>query len=192
MEKTLNIETLLSSKEFTAQVNQIANTFRVGYNDDIKNDVRQACSIAVWEALQLYKPEKVGGNFWGYAYPRMHEAAKREVANQRHLVHLPMNRINPAYGYETVTHTYEGLTFDDGHDKFGTVDSEAAVAMDIESALKMLDDETRYIFEVHSELREGRNGKCDFGSIAEELGIPAHVVRRRYIAAKEQLAAYLS
>lgn len=185
-------ERLIASREFTNQVNQIANTFRVGYNEELKNDVRQACAIAAWEAYQMYDNTKTNGNFWGYAYLRMREYAKREVFNQRNIVHIPMNRIADNRDYSQVTHSYESLAWEDGHDKFGTDDNNADIRMDIAAALNQLDEETRYIFEVHAELREGRSGKSDFNTIAEELGIPAHAVRKRFIAAKEQLATRLA
>ena len=199
MEK-LNIESLLSSTEFTNQVNQIANSFGVSYSNDIKNDVRQACAIAVWESLEKYDEDKVGKNFWGYAYLRMREYAKREVYNQKNLVHIPMNKTSEWTGWRAnrglenneVTHSYEGLTWEDGHNKpFEAATNDVDLALDTESALKMLDDETRYIVEVHSEIREGRSGKSDFGTLSEELGIPVCAVRKRFNAAKEQLAAYL-
>lgn len=187
-------ERLIASQEFTNQVNQIANTFRVGYNEEVKNDVRQVCMLAAWEAYQMYDSSKTNGNFWGYAYLRMREYAKREVFNQRNIVHIPMNHIADNRDYSQVTHSYEGLAWEDGHDKFGTYDNNdnVDIRMDIESALNQLDEETHYIFEVHAELREGRSGKSDFNTIAEELRIPTHVVRKRFIAAKEQLATYLA
>lgn len=185
-------ERLIASQEFTNQVNQIANTFRVGYNEELKNDVRQACALAAWEAYQMYDSTKTNGNFWGYAYLRMREYAKREVFNQRNIVHIPMNHIADNRNYTKVTHSYEGLVWEDGHDKFGTDDNNIDVRMDIAAALNQLDEETRYIFEVHAELRKGHSGKSDFNTIAEELGIPAHVVRKRFITTKEQLAMYLA
>jgi RNA polymerase sigma factor (sigma-70 family) len=186
-----NFERLIASQEFTNQVNQIANTFRVDYNEELKNDVRQVCMLAAWEAYQMYDSAKTNGNFWGYAYLRMREYAKREVAKHRNIVHLPMNRIEGS-NYDRVTHSYEDLVWEDGHDKFGSDANCADVRMDIAAALDQLDEETRYIFEVHAELKEGRSGKSDFNTIAEELGIPTHVVRQRFIAAKEQLATYLA
>lgn len=185
-------ERLIASQEFTNQVNQIANTFRVGYNEELKNDVRQVCMLAAWEAYQMYDSSKTNGNFWGYAYLRMREYAKREVSKHRNIVHLPVNRIEGS-NYDHITHSYEGLTWEDGHDKFNDeCVGNVGLKMDIESALNQLDEETHYIFEVHAELREGRSGKSDFNTIAEELGIPTHVVRTRFIAAKEQLATYLA
>ena len=199
MEK-LNIEVLLSSKEFTNQVNQIANLFNVGYNEDIKDDVRQACAIAAWVALQKYDAVKTNGNFWGYAYLRMREYAKREVYKQRNVVHIPMNRTTEWAGCyakkgvedSVVVHTYESLTWDDGHDKmFDTVSNDIATAMDIETALATLDEETRYIFEVHAELKEGYSGKSDYTTLSKELGIPTYVVRQRFNAARTALAELL-
>lgn len=185
-------ERLIASQEFTNQVNQIANTFRVGYNEELKNDVRQACALAAWEAYQMYDSTKTNGNFWGYAYLRMREYAKREVFNQRNIVHIPLNHIADNRNYSKVTHSYEGLTWEDGHDKFGKDDNNVDIRMDIAVALNQLDEETRYIFEVHAEIKKGRSDKSDFNTIAEELGIPAYVVRKIFIAAKEQLAKYLA
>ena len=188
---TLNIEELLSSKEFTNIVNQLASEFRVLYTEELKNDLRQVCSIAAWEALQKYNAEKCGGNFWGYAYLRMREMAKREVFEQRNIVHIPMNHIADNAKYDGVAHTYEGLTWEDGHDKCGEVAHSEAINIDIEKALELLNEEDRYIFEVHSELKAGKTEKSDFGSLSLELGIPAHVVRRRFIAAQKTLADFL-
>jgi len=194
MENTLNFERLLSSREFTNQVNQIANFFRVGYNEDLKSDVRQVCAIAAWEAFQKYDEKKTNGNFWGYAYLRMREYAKREIFMQRNIVHIPLNHMAENAKYEQVAHTYDGFTFLDGHENTNVVDnstSDVSLKIDIESALTILDDETRYIFEVHAELKEGKNGKNDFGSLSKELGIPAYIIRKRFIEAKAQIAEYL-
>lgn len=189
--RTLNIEELLSSKEFTNIVNQIASEFRVLYTEELKNDVRQVCSIAAWEALQKYNAEKCGGNFWGYAYLRMREMAKREVFEQRNIVHIPMNHIADNAKYDGISHTYEGLTWEDGHDKCGEIAHSEAINIDIEKALELLNEEDRYIFEVHAELKPGKTEKSDFGSLSLELGIPAHAVRRRFIAAQKTLADFL-
>lgn len=188
---SLNIEELLSSKEFTNIVNQLASEFRVLYTEELKNDIRQVCSIAAWEALQKFNAEKCGGNFWGYAYLRMREMAKREVFEQRNIVHIPMNHITDSEKYDGIVHTYEGLTWEDGHDKCGEVAHSEALKLDIEKALELLNEEDRYIFEVHSELKTGKTEKSDFGSLSLELGIPAHVVRRRFIAAQKTLADFL-
>jgi len=187
-----NFETLINSREFTNLVNQITNSYGVAYNDDIKNDVRQACAIAAWEAYQKYDPAKVGNNFWGYAYLRMRTYAKREIHEQKNIVHIPLNRTREDYSYEKVNHSYEDLSWEDGHSKpFESETNNVALGIDIEAALSILDEETRYIFEVHSELRKGNSDKSDFNTIAEELGIPVSIVRKRFNTAKEQIASFL-
>ncbi len=62
----------------------------------------------------------------------------------------------------------------------GEYDGLFCIISDYVYALDTLD---RDIFEVHSGLKPGKTEKSDFGSLTLELGIPAHVVRRRFIAA---------
>lgn len=195
METTnINIDALLSSKEFTNIVNQLANKFGVAYNSELKDDVRQVCAMKAWEALATYDPAKVGNNFWGYAYPRMYEYAKREVYEQRNTVHIPMNRTSEwgASDYEKTSHSYEALTWEDGHDRFAGESNNAIIAMDLQAALNSLDETSRYIVEVYTEMKSSKTGKHDFASIAEKLKLPTHVVRRKFAQAKETLATYLA
>lgn len=194
----MEIEKLLKTKEFATLVNKIAGAFNVSSKDEIMPDVIQACSISVVESLRAYDPEKVGGNFWGYAYLRMREYAKREIYSQRNIVHIPMNKTSEWSGFYAkrgITHdvvnlTYEGITFDDGHDKFGVTGDNHDFAIDLENILSKFDDRTRYIFEVLAELKSSKSGKCSVTALSKELGIPARNVTRLYDEAKKTLAAY--
>lgn len=183
-----NFETLMSSKEFTNIVNELTNLYRISYNNDIKNDIRQACAIATWESFNTFIPEKTNGNFWGYAYPRMKTYAKRESYNQKNIVHIPENRIENKK-YEQVSLTYEDITYDDGHDKSYGVEKDTTEKLEVNDIINLLDVESQYIFKVHSDMEKGKNGKSDFRGIGECLGRTPLYVKKRYIEAQKKLAA---
>jgi len=190
----LNLETLISSAEFKTICMTIANGFGVDYRTELYQDVKQVCAIAVMESLEKYDESKSSGpdRFFHYAYGRMWQYAKREVNEQRNLVHIPENRFGGSKKYEKIEFSYEGLTYDDGHNKpFDTETNSVDLSIDIKSAMKMLDVETRYIIEVRSEIVEGKSGKSDWSSIAKDLNMSVSVVRNLYKSGKEQLAEML-
>ncbi len=196
----LNLETLISSAEFKTICMEIANGFGVDYRTNLYQDVKQVCAIAVFESLERYDTNKCSGindgttnyRFWHYAYGRMWQYSKREVNEQRNLVHIPENRLGGSKRYEKVEYSYEGLTYDDGHNKpFDTETNSVDLSIDIKSAMEMLDAETRYIIEVRSEIVEGKSGKSDWSSIAKDLNMSVSVVRNLYKSGKEQLAEML-
>lgn len=201
----LNINVLLSSKEFENIVVKIASSFGINKHNDLYNDVKQACAIAVIDAFDKYDAEKCGGNFWGYAYPRMYEYGKNEVANQRELVHIPYNRRNGTGKYEKISHEYYDLVRpNDGHahdeylaDDYIEVeehDCNAGLSMDIAAALDSLNKEQREVFELMNGLREMKNENANitYGNVANELGVNIAVVRRRYNSALEAMREYLA
>ena len=202
----LNVNVLLESKEFMNCVVKIASTFGITkYINDIFNDIKQVCAIAVIECFDLYEAEKVGGNFWGYAYQRMYEYAKNEVANQRETVHLPYNRRNGTCGYEKEQHEYYGIEREnDGHEQYKyTSDTymelEAhecpeGLKMDIAAALNTLNDEQREIVELMHGIKDLKDEtkNITYGNVAEELGIHVATLRRKYNDALNTLRAYLA
>ena len=198
--RDLNLENLLSSEEFRTITSEIASKFGVEYKSPIYQDVKQVCAIAVFESLERYDVEKCSGikdgtnnyRFWHYAYGRMWAYTRREVIEQKNLVHIPENRLDTRPGYEKVEHSYEKLNYEDGNDKpFESYGGDIHLAIDIDNALGMLDAETRYIVEVHAEITEGKSGKSDFASIAKDLNMSLATVKNLYNNAKEQLTAYL-
>lgn len=202
----LNANVLLSSKEFMNCVVKIASTFGITkYNDDIFNDIKQVCAIAVIEALDLYDAEKVGGNFWGYAYKRMYEYAKNEVANQREIVHIPYNRRNGTGKYEKISHVYCDFERpNDGHEDYkytadGYIeveehDTNVGLSMDLAAALDSLNAEQREIFELMNGIKELKDEtkNITYGNVANELGMQVAAVRRKYNDALCTLRAYLA
>lgn len=117
-----NVDGYLNSPNFRKYVGAIARRLSVNENCEFYDDISQECAIAVIEAFNTFDPQKCGGFnfFWGHAYLRMYEYAKRELNKQVNPVHIPINRANSAfsnekrkYAYEQIKHTYvRGLMFE--------------------------------------------------------------------------------
>lgn len=117
-----NAEGYIRSPNFEKYVHSIARMLFINDNSDMFNDILQECAIAVIESFNTFDPQKCGGFsfFWGHAYKRMYEYAKKEMNKQINVVHIPIHRTNAAFGnekrkyaYEQVKHTYvRGLMYD--------------------------------------------------------------------------------
>lgn len=117
-----NAEGYIRSPNFEKYVHSIARMLSINDNSEIFSDIMQECAIAVIESFNTFDPQKCGGFsfFWGHAFKRMYEYAKKEMNKQINVVHIPIHRTNAAFGnekrkyaYEQVKHTYvRGLMFE--------------------------------------------------------------------------------
>ena len=187
----LNPEELLVSKNFNDIVNVII--YRLGdFSDEIKKDIRQACALAVLKSVEKYDPSK-NDKFWVFALDRMKEYAKNELNLHKNIVHIPYNRINSAFKkYENVVYTYSPITFENGSDlPLCVLDSDICTMMDLQNAINSLENEERDIVRLRMGLEKTINGKNDFTSIGETIGLPMHTARNIYIKSAKKLMEYL-
>lgn len=182
---------LLASKNFNDIVNVII--YRLGnFRDEIKDDIRQACSLAVLKSIEKYDASK-NDNFWVYALPLMREYAKNELNLHKNTVHIPYNRINSGFKkYENVTYHYTQLTFENGAEiPFQSVESDAMSIYDLSKAIEHLGSPASDIVKMRIGLKPTINGKNDFGSIGRTVNLPMYKTRNVYNVSKEKLAKYL-
>jgi len=187
----LNPDELLISKNFNDIVNVII--YRLGnFDEDIKNDIRQACAMAVLKSIEKYDPEK-NNQFWVYALKLMKEYARNELNLHKNIIHIPYNRINSAFkNYENVTYNYSPLTFDNGSDlPLCVLESDMCTIMDLQNAINSLEDNEQEIVKMRIGLEKTDNGKNDFTSIGETVRMPMHKVRNIYIESTKKLMEYL-
>lgn len=187
----LTVEDLLKSKDFNQIVNVIIYEFGK-MQSDIKDDIRQICSIVVVRLIEQYDPD-LNDRFWSYAKPFMTEYAKRELNNQKQVVHLPYNRTNGGFKeYEKVRHTYQDLTMPDGH--LVPIESgghDVPLMIDIRNALEQLNEIQSKVVKMRIGIIPTNNGKTDFASIGDTLGIPMHRARAKFISAQKKLKKYI-
>lgn len=189
--KKLNPEELLVSKNFNDIVNVII--YRLGnFDDEIKKDIRQACALAVLKSVEKYDPEK-NNKFWVYALKLMKEYARNELNLHKNIIHIPYNRINSAFRkYENVTYNYSPLTFDNGCEvPLCIFESDICTTMDLQNAIDSLESGERDIVKMRMGLEKTNNGKNDFTSIGETVGMPMHRARNIYIESAKKLMEYL-
>lgn len=187
----LNPEELLVSKNFNDIVNVII--YRLGdFSDEIKKDIRQACALAVLKSIEKYDPDK-NDKFWVFALDRMKEYAKNELNLHKNIVHIPYNRINSAFKkYENVVYTYSPITFENGSDlPLCVLESDICTMMDLQNAINSLENEERDIVRLRMGLEKTINGKNDFTSIGETIGLPMHTARNIYLKSAKKLMEYL-
>lgn len=187
----LDPDELLSSKNFKDIVNVII--FRLGnFDAEIKNDIRQACALAVLKSIEKYDPEKKD-NFWLYAMRRMTEYARNELNLHKNIIHIPYNRINSGFKkYENVNYAYDPLTFENGSDlPISVLESDKCTMMDLQNAIDSLGDPARDIVKMRVGLKETMNGKNDFTSIGNDVDLPMHKARNIFIESQKKLAEFL-
>ena len=182
---------LLSSKNFNNIVNVIIYRFG-NIRPEVKDDIRQACALAVLRSIEKYDPSK-NDKFWVYAMPLMCEYAKNELNLHKNIIHIPYNRTNSGFkGYENVTYTYTGITYDNGSEiPFYSNESDKMSILDLTNAIDSLGVPTSDIVKMRIGLKETINGKNDFTSIGLSVDMPMHKVRNLFIASKDKLAKYL-
>jgi len=187
----LNIEDLLRSKNFNNIVNVIIYEFGK-MQDDIKDDIRQTCAIVVLKAIEKYNPE-LNDNFWVYCKPFMTEYAKRELNLHRNIVHIPYNHTNGGFkNYEKIKHEYQDVYYPDGH-MIPVQEKQADVCtmMDIKNAIGNLNETQNTIVKMRIGMIPTNNGKTDFTSIGETVGLPMHKARAIFIESQQLLKKYL-
>ena len=187
----LNAEDLLRSKNFNNIVNVII--YELGkMQDDVKNDIRQVCAIVVVNAIKKYNPE-LNDNFWVYCKPFMTEYAKRELNLQMNIVHIPYNHTNGGFkNYEKIKHEYQDVYYPDGHIiPIQGKQADVCTMMDIKSAIESLNDMQNTVVKMRIGMIPTNNGKTDFTSIGETIGLPMHKARAIFIESQEILKKYL-
>ena len=187
----LNIEDLLRSKNFNNIVNVIIYEFGK-MQDDVKNDIRQTCAIVVLKAIKKYNPE-LNDNFWVYCKPFMTEYAKRELNLQKNVVHIPYNHTNSSFkNYEKIRHEYQDMYYPDGN-MVALQDNQTDVCamMDIKNAIESLNETQNTIVKMRIGIVPTNNGKTDFTSIGESVGLPMHKARAIFIESQQILKKYL-
>jgi len=196
-----NVEGYLSCPDFAKNVAAIAHSLNVKPEEETFKDITQECAIAVIESYGTWDTKKCGGLefFWGYAYKRMREYAKKECNKHRNIVDIPYNRTNSAfanetrkYTYDRITHQYSSLTYDNG-DPIPIADSnpDIAAVMDITNAINKLTKERRTVFDMKMGFAPTKSGKTSFDDIAETLGIKRGNAIYLFNQAKKQLRAEL-
>lgn len=189
--QNLDPDELLASKNFKDIVKVII--FRLGkFDDEIKNDIRQACTLAVLKSIEKYDPSKKN-NFWLYAMKLMTEYARNELNLHKNIIHIPYNRINSGFkNYENVNYNYEPLTFENGSDiPIYVAESDKCIMMDLQNAIESLGDPASDVVKMRVGLKETKNGKNDFASIGDDINMPMHKVRSLFLDSKKKLAKYL-
>jgi len=187
----LTVDDLLKSKDFNNIVNVIIYEFGK-MQSDIKDDIRQICSIVVVRLIEQYDPD-LNDRFWSYAKPFMTEYAKRELNNQKNVVHLPYNRTNGGFKeYEKIKHKYEDLIMPDGHlMPLEYKQNDVNLMIDIKNALEKLNEMQSKVVKMRIGIIPTNNGKTDFASIGDTLGIPMHRARAKFISAQKKLKKYI-
>lgn len=187
----LTVDDLLKSKDFNNIVNVIIYEFGK-MQSDIKDDIRQICSIVVVRLIEQYDPD-LNDRFWSYAKPFMTEYAKRELNNQKNVVHLPYNRTNGGFKeYEKIKHKYEDLIMPDGHlMPLEYKQNDVHLMIDIKNALEKLNEMQSKVVKMRIGILPTNNGKTDFASIGDTLGIPMHRARAKFISAQKKLKKYI-
>ena len=187
----LTVDDLLKSKDFNNIVNVIIYEFGK-MQSDIKDDIRQICSIVVVRLIEQYDPD-LNDRFWSYAKPFMTEYAKRELNNQKNVVHLPYNRTNGGFKeYEKIKHKYEDLIMPDGHlMPLEYKQNDVNLMIDIKNALEKLNEMQSKVVKMRIGIIQTNNGKTDFASIGDTLGIPMHRARAKFISAQKKLKKYI-
>jgi DNA-directed RNA polymerase specialized sigma subunit len=189
--QNLNPDELLISKNFNDIVNVII--YRLGnFDEDIKNDIRQACALAVLKSVEKYDPEK-NNKFWVYALKLMKEYARNELNLHKNIIHIPYNRINSAFkNYDNVAYSYSPLTFENGSDlPICVLESDTCTMMDLQNAIDSLESKEQDIVKMRIGLKKTNNGKNDFTSIGDTVGMPMHRARNIYIESAKKLMEYL-
>ena len=189
--QNLDPDELLASKNFKDIVNVII--FRLGkFDDEIKNDIRQACALAVLKSIEKYDPSKKN-NFWLYAMRLMTEYARNELNLHKNIIHIPYNRINSGFkNYENVNYDYEPLTFENGSDiPIYVAESDKCIMLDLQNTIESLGDPASDVVKMRVGLKETKNGKNDFASIGDDINMPMHKVRNLFLDSKKKLAKYL-
>lgn len=185
----MSVDELLKSSDFSRIVNHIFCKFNC-FNSETQEDVRQVCRLAVLKSIERYSKEK-NPNFWVFCKPLMTEYAKNEVNLQRNTVHIPYNRINAAFKeYENVTHSYTSITYDNGDDiDFGIYNEEIYndLVSDYKRLVGNLDTKTRDIVDMKFGFKETHNGKTDFISIAETVGMSLAKTKELFRKAQDYL-----
>lgn len=185
----MEINELLKSKDFSRIVSYIFCKFNC-FNEETQNDVRQVCALAVVKSMEKYDSAK-NPNFWVFCKPLMTEYAKNEINLQRNVVHIPYHRLNSGFKkYDNITHSYVGITYDDGDDAEFVQFNEAIyneVIMDYKRLVGSLDTKSRDIIDMKYGFKETHNGKTDFISISETMGMSLSKTKELFRKANEYL-----
>ena len=189
----MNFDELIKSKDFSRILNYIFCKFNC-FNADTQNDVRQVCAIAVAKSIERYDEDK-NPNFWVFCKPLMTEYAKNEINLQRNIVKIPYNRLNSAFrNYENIVHSYTSITYDNGDDiDYGqhTDNRYEELLLDYKRLVGELDSNSRDIIDMKLGFKQTHNGKTDFISISETMGISLSKTRELFKKAQEYLQANL-
>ena len=185
----MKFEELINSKDFSRILNYIFCKFNC-FNTDTQNDVRQVCCIAVAKSIERYDSSK-NPNFWVYCKPLMTEYAKNEINLQRNIVKIPYNRLNSGFkDYENIVHSYTGISYENGDDiDFGQYSDRVyeELLMDYKRLVGELDSKSRDIVDMKFGFKQTHNGKTDFISISETMGISLSKTRELFKKAQDYL-----
>lgn len=189
----LNVSELLSSKEFEKNVAAVAYTFGYTKQDEAYQDLRQAAAIAVVESCEKFDPEKSNSNFWGYTYLRLKEYVKREVNNQRNVVHIPSNHLNSAFkNYENITHSYSSLNYEDGNEvSYTSSNKDVVLGMDLKNAIDRLPSLEKMVIKYKVGLEPTISGGVGYKDIAETMQCNINAVMKLYKQAIKTLKVLL-
>lgn len=166
---SLKIESLIKTTEFDKIVNSIYYKFNCR-DEDLKQDLKQACVIGLLAALNNYDVKK-NDNFWAYSRLFMTEYAKKEFYLQINTVHIPYNRLNSGFKqYDNIQHSYYSLDNPEVRYYVDNLAQESEASDNLEEIKRCLNREEREVLDILAGSETTETGNLTINSIAKTMG----------------------